>query len=66
MKHTLQISVSKKPKGGGVLRCKTVTIRERILRQLFGELRRVAVIVPGESVDCISITEVLKDGDEDE
>ncbi|MGI6497530.1 MAG: hypothetical protein ACOX0U_01580 [Oscillospiraceae bacterium] len=61
MKHNLKISVSKKPIESGVVRCKRVTMRERLLHYLFGEKRRVMVIVPGDSVECISITE-LSDG----
>ena len=62
MKHDLKISVSKKPVEG-VVRCKRVAIRERLLRYLFGEKRRVMVIVPGDTVESVSITE-LPGGDE--
>lgn len=61
MKHNLKISVSKKPTEDGVVRCQRVTMRERLLRHLFGEKRRVMVIVPGDTVECVSITE-LPDG----
>ena len=37
MKHTLQISVSKKPKNGGIVACRKVSVRERFLRFLFGD-----------------------------
>lgn len=63
MKHNLKISVSKKPTEGGVVRCRRVTMRERLLHYLFGEKRRVMVIVPGDSVECVSITELLDGGD---
>jgi len=63
MKHNLKISVSKKPTEGGFVRCQRLTMRERLLRHLFGEKRRVMVIVPGDSVECVSITE-LPDGGE--
>lgn len=63
MKHDLKISVSKKPVESGVVRCQRVTLRERLLRHLFGEKRRVMVIVPGDTVECVSITE-LPGGDE--
>ena len=63
MKHDLKISVSKKPVEG-VVRCQRVTLRERLLRHLFGEKRRVMVIVPGDTVECISITELPDGGDE--
>jgi hypothetical protein len=64
MKHNLKISVSKKPTEGGVVRCRRVTLRERLLRYFFGEKRRVMVIVPGDSVECVSIMELPDGGDE--
>lgn len=67
MKHNLKISISKEPLNmGGIARCKTVTLRERLLKMLFGEMRRVMVIVPGDRVDCLSIQEVQEEGDADE
>lgn len=63
MKHDLKISVSKKPTEDGVVKCKRVALRERLLRYLFGEKRRVMVIVPGDTVESVSITE-LPGGDE--
>jgi hypothetical protein len=63
MKHDLKINVSKKPTEDGVVRYKRVALRERLLRYLFGEKRRVMVIVPGDPVESVSITE-LPGGDE--
>ena len=63
MKHTLQISVSKKPKNGGIVACRKVSVRERFLRFLFGDKTKLTVIVPGDTVESISITE-LPGGDE--
>ena len=63
MKHNLKISVSKKPTEGGVVRCRRVSMREQLLRHFFGEKRRLMVIVPGDSVECVSITEVPDGGD---
>lgn len=62
MKHDLKISVSKKPTDDGVLRYQRVTMRERLLRYLFGEERRVMVIVPGDTVESVSITELAGGG----
>jgi hypothetical protein len=63
MKHNLCISVSKKPENGGIVRCQRRTIRERLLRCLLGEKRSVTVIVPGDTVECVSITELSDGGD---
>ena len=63
MKHNLCISVSKKPENGGIVRCQRRTIRERLLRYLLGEKHGVTVIVPGDTVECVSITELPDGGD---
>ena len=47
MKHSLKISYTKEPGSGGIVWCRTVPLRERLLRRLFGEMRRVTIIVPG-------------------
>lgn len=57
MKHTLRISVSKEPQGGGIVGCRHVTMRERLLRLLLGDKRRLTVIIPGDSVKTLSIVE---------
>lgn len=58
MKHNLRISVSKKPKYGGIVSCRTISVRERILRFLFGITMRLTIVVPGDSVQSLSINEV--------
>lgn len=57
MRHTLRISVSKEPPGGGIVGCRYVTIRERLVRFLLGDKRRLTIIVPGDSVKTLSIVE---------
>lgn len=61
MKHKLRISVSKKPQTGGIVRCRAVTVRERILRCLLGEKQRLMILIPGDSVDSVSIKETKLD-----
>ena len=63
MKHKLKISVSKEPQTGGIVTCRNISIRERLLRLLFGDKRRVTVLIPGDSVGEIAICE--KGGAED-
>ena len=58
MKHNLRISVSKKPKYGGIVSCRTISVRERILRFLFGIPMRLTIVVLGDSVQSLSINEV--------
>lgn len=62
MKHTLKISVSRGLPGDGIVSCRHVTVREKLLRLLFGERRRLTVIVPGDSVESLSINEVGEEG----
>lgn len=58
MKHTLKISVSKKPVSGGIVSCRQVSIRERLLRFLLGDEQRLTVIVPGDTVEEVAIKEI--------
>ena len=62
MRHTLQISVSKKPVNGGAVSVRRVSIRERLMRFLFGDTVRLTVIVPGNSVEELSIREIAEGG----
>ena len=63
MKHILKISVAQSP-GDGIVSCHHITVREKILRLLFGEKRRLTVIIPGNSVKSLSIEE--EGGEENE
>jgi len=57
MNHTLKIGVSKQMPTNGIVRCRKVALRERILRFLLGEKRQMTIIMPGDSVKSLSITE---------
>lgn len=56
MKHTIRISVAQGP-GDGIVYCRHITVREKLLRMIFGEKRRLTVIIPGNSVKTLSIEE---------
>lgn len=64
MQHRLKISIGKDDGGLGIVRCKKVTLKDRMLRRLFGESNRVMVIVPGNSVKTLAIQEVADGQDE--
>ena len=66
MKHALQISVSKAPPDGGIVQCRSVTLREKLLTQFFGSKRRLTILIPGDSVEALSIQEVREGGMDDE
>ena len=61
MKHALNIRVSKKPVNGGIVACRNVSVREKLLRFLFGDKTRLTVIVPGDTVEELAITELKKE-----
>ena len=63
MKHNLTISVSKNPEDSGIVSCKTLRIRERFLRFLFGKKQQLTILVPGSSVEEVAIKEHLSEGD---
>lgn len=65
MKHDLNVIVSKAPKKDALISCKTITMRERVLRFLFGQKQQVVVLVPGRSIEDIFIYEMKKEGEKD-
>ena len=61
MEHALKISVSDKPVTGGVVACRHVSVREKLLRLLLGNKTRLTIIVPGASVSELAISEIGKE-----
>ena len=57
LKHKVKISVSEQPKAGGIVNCRSITIRDRLLRFLTGDRRKVMALIPGDSVGEIAICE---------
>lgn len=66
MKHNLKISVSKKPQDGGIVSCRNITIRERLLRFFLGEKQKITILVPGDTVQELAISEAKEGGVEHE
>ena len=62
MKHNLKISVSKEPKKNGVVSCRNITVRERLLRLLLGDKQKLTIIVPGDTVSELAIAEIKEGG----
>jgi len=62
MKHDLKISIRKKPAGNGIVYCRKVNMRERFLRWLFGAKTQVTFVIPGDSVETVSIEELPEGG----
>lgn len=66
MRHNVEVSVTRQGGGGGLVRCNRVSIRERLMRLLFGEMRRMWIIIPDKTVDELRILEVPEGGEENE
>ena len=62
MEHTLRISVSKEPADGGIVSCRNVSVRERLVRFFLGEKRSLTIIVPGGSVRELAVSEIMEGG----
>ena len=62
MKHNLCISVSKGPQKSGIVQCKNISIREKLLTRLLGHKQKVMILIPGNTVSAVSISEVQEGG----
>ena len=62
MKHNLKISVSKEPQAGGLVQCRNLNLREKLLTRLLGPERKVMLLIPGNRISTLSITEVTEGG----
>ena len=62
MRHNLKISVSKEPQSGGIVQCRNVSLREKLLTRLLGRREKVMILVPGNSVEAVCIPEVADGG----
>ena len=58
MTHAINIRVSKEKLNGGLLTCRSKTVRERLLRFLLGKPMKLTIIVPGDSVKEVGISEI--------
>ena len=58
MKHIMKVSVSKDPGSSGKTRLHKIPIREHLLNKLFGAAGQVVVLIHGNTVQTVSITEV--------
>ena len=63
MKHNLYISISKKPKTSDIVEFKTITVREKLLRFLFGKKKKLTIIVPGGEIGNVTIDEDINGGE---
>ena len=61
MVHNLKICVSP-GKAAGIASIRCISVRERLLRFLFGSKQKLTIIVPGDSVKELAISNV-KEGE---
>jgi hypothetical protein len=62
MKHNLHISVSDKPQRNGMVSCKSISLRERFLRMLFGKKQKIMILVPSDAIEELAITRTTEGG----
>ena len=62
MKHNSTISVSKDPRRGGTVQCQSSSIRAKLLTKLLGRKQKLMILVPGNSVSTVTITEIQEGG----
>ena len=55
MRQKLKVSISKNPNFAGVVTCRSKDVRERFLRFLFGDKRRITILIPGDIVNEVAI-----------
>ncbi len=55
--HHVEIGI-KKPSKSQVLAARKMTLKDRVLNAIFGAGHKMVVLVPGESVGTISVTEM--------
>ncbi|MDM8244375.1 hypothetical protein [Limosilactobacillus vaginalis] len=61
MANKISISVAEHPHQDGVVSMRQITIRERLLRFLFGSPHHLMVIAPGKDIQQLQINEVKED-----
>ncbi len=64
LKHNVRISVSQKPRDSGIVKLRLLTVREKLLKWLFGRKEKLLLVVPGNSVEAVSIVEVPEGGED--
>lgn len=63
MKHKIKISVAKESPKDGVVMCKKKRMKRSLYKRLFGtNPDKVTIIIPGDSVEDVTIQEVARKG----
>jgi hypothetical protein len=59
----MNINVSKEQESNGVLTCKKVKMKKGLFKKFFGDSQKVTIIIPGDSVNDVTISEIKEKGD---
>ena len=59
MKHEVTVNVSKNV-NNGIIACKVIPLKNRYLRKLLGDVDKMTVIIPGDTVRNITIKEIIE------
>ena len=62
MKHKLAISFSRDADQVGIMQCKKVAVREKLLTMLLGRKQKVMILLPADSISSVAITEIAEGG----
>lgn len=63
MKHKLKISVANESPKGGIVTCKKKKVKRGLFKRFFGiDPDKVTIIIPGDSVQDVTIQEVAETG----
>ena len=62
MAEKLKITVSKKDMASDVASCRTVSIREKLLRRFFGYNRKVTILIPGDRIAQVAVEQIPEGG----
>ena len=66
MPEKLRITVSRQDMDADIAKVRTVTLREKLLRRLFGYKRKITVLIPGERISRLEIEKSPEGGASDE
>ena len=55
VKHDLEVRVTGRPQTERIVRCRIVSLREKLLTRLFGRREQMMILIPGPSVESVSM-----------
>lgn len=66
MTHSIKVAIGKSPPTDGIVSCRRVRLREKLLERILGPMRDVVVLVSGKTVDSITVSEAPEGGESHE